>query len=62
MKTTSKPKTGETKLRRDLATFEKLPAEQKELFKLKEQEERTTGPEQAVATKQIEDKARKSRP
>jgi len=62
MNTKSKPQATETKPERDQATFEKLPEQTKELMKLKDQEEKTTGTEQVVITKQIQDKARKSRP
>ena len=56
-----KPQATETKLKRDLATFKRLPKKTKELMKLKDQDEKTTGPEQAVITRKIEHKARNSR-
>jgi len=62
MSTKSKPQDTETKPERDQATFEKLPEHTKELMKLKDQEEKATGTEQVVITKQIQDKAGKSRP
>jgi hypothetical protein len=62
MSTKSKPQDTETKLQRDQATFEKLPEQTKELMKLKDLEEKATGTEQVVITKQIQDKAGKSRP
>ena len=49
-------------LKRDLATFKRLPEETKELLKLKDQDERTTGTDQLRITRKIEEKARKSRP
>jgi len=58
----SKPHNPEKDPGQDLATFERLPEKTKELLKLKDQVEKTIGPEQVVITKQIHDKARKSRP
>ena len=49
-------------LKRDPATFKRLPEETKELLKLKDQDERTTGTDQLGITRKIEEKARKSRP
>jgi len=61
MSTKSKPQAAETRLRRDLATFERLPEKTKELMRLKDQDEKTTGPAQVVIAKQIEEKGRKLR-
>lgn len=58
----SKPRTAETKSQRDLATFERQPEDKKELMKLKDQEERTTGPEHVVISRQIAEKTRKPKP
>ncbi len=58
----SKEPVTETKHERDQATFERQPENAKELMKLKDQDEKTTGPEQVVITRKIEDKARKSQP
>jgi predicted ferric reductase len=44
------------------ATFERLPEDTKDLMKLKDQDEKTTGLEQVGIAKQIQDKARKPRP
>lgn len=41
------------------ATFKQLPEKTKELMKLKDQEEKTTGIEQVAITKQIEEEDRK---
>jgi hypothetical protein len=39
-----------------------LPEETKDLMKLKDQDEKATGPEQVEIARQIKDKARKPRP
>jgi len=55
----SKPKATESKLGPDLATFEQLPEKTKELMKLKDLGEKTTGPEQVEAAQKIKEKTRK---
>lgn len=45
----------------DLATFEELPEKTKDLMKLKEQEEKTTGPKHIETTRKIEEKTHKSK-
>ena len=57
-----KPQATEKDFGRDSATFERLPERTKELLKLKQQAEKATGPKQIVITRQIKEKARKSRP
>lgn len=60
-KSKSKPKATEKDVERDLAAHARLPEETKELMKLKDREEKTSGREQAGTTRKIENKARKSR-
>lgn len=62
MSTKPKPQATERDPGPDSATFERLPEETKDLMKLKDQDEKTTGPEQVEITKQIKEKARKPRP
>lgn len=62
MSTKPKPQATEKDPGQALATFERLPEETKDLMKLKDQDEKTTGPEQVEIAKQIQEKARKSRP
>ncbi len=57
MSTKPKPQATEKDPGQDLATFERLPEATKELHKLREQGEKTTGPEQVEITRTIEDKA-----
>lgn len=45
-------------LAKDLKTFEKLPVKTKELVLLKDQAEKTTGPESGALDKEIRDKSR----
>lgn len=59
MSTKSKPQTSKKKTDRDLATFEELPDQTKELMKLKEQDEKTAGPEHVEITKKIEEVPKK---
>lgn len=58
----STPQPGEKDVGRDLTTFEKLPEDKKELMKLKDQEEKTAGPEHVEITRKIEDQARQPSP
>jgi len=46
----------EKSLGEDLATFEKLPVKTKELMKLEELDEKTTGLDQVAITRQIKNK------
>jgi hypothetical protein len=62
MSTKIKPQAAEKDFGRDSATFERLPRRTKELLKLKEQAKKATGPENVEITRQIKEKARKSRP
>lgn len=52
--------TGEKNVGRDLTTFERLPEDKKELMKLKDQEEKTTGPEQVAISRKIDARAGKT--
>jgi len=61
MSTKPTPQAAGKKLERDLATFEQLPEETKALMKLKDQDEKTTGPGKVVTSRKIADQARKSR-
>ena len=62
MSTKPKPQAPEKDPGQASATFERLPEETKDLMKLKDQDEKTTGPEQVEITKQIQEKARNPRP
>jgi hypothetical protein len=57
-----KSKADKTSTDHDQSAFEQLPEKTKELMKLKELEEKTTGPEQGVISRQIRDKASESQP
>ncbi len=55
------PNTGKDSAQ-DSATFERLPEKTKELLRLKEQLEKTTGPEEAVISRQIHHQAHRLPP
>lgn len=54
----SKPQGTENEPGEDLATFKNLPEKTKKLMKLKDQDEKSTGPEHTEITKKIEEKSR----
>lgn len=62
MSTPSKTKTTDKESREDLATFERLPEKSKDLLKLKESEEKSTGPGQVELTQKIKAKGRQTQP
>lgn len=57
-----KPQVTKKKTAHDLASFEKLPEQTKKLMKLKDQDEKTTGPDHVVTTRKIQDETRDSQP
>lgn len=56
MSTKSKPQTKEKIQDEHLATFERLPDKKKDLMKLKDQDEKTTGADNIEVAKKIEQK------
>ncbi len=62
MNKNSKPKVTETKHDLDHKTFEKQPKEKKELMKLEDHHEKTSGPKQIETHRKIKEKSRKLRP
>jgi hypothetical protein len=56
------PQATKQKLERDLATFARLPEKTKELMTLKDDLEKTDGPEQTVISQQIEEGVHQSKP
>ena len=57
-----KPQATRQKHERNLATFAKLPERTKELMALKDDLEKTAGPEQTVISQKIEEGGRQSQP
>jgi hypothetical protein len=62
MKKKSKQQPADPKAAHHLADFHRLPEETKELMELKERHEKATGPELVATTRNIHEKAPKSRP
>jgi hypothetical protein len=59
MSTKPKTQSNRKKIEHDLAAFEKLSEETKELMQLKEEDEKASGHEQVVTTRKIHDKSRR---